>query len=201
MKYFRTVLWSLATLALAGAALLITLEAGRDGIREVRYTGEADIRSEFTLTDHTGRKVTRRDYSDRWQLVFFGFTNCPDVCPTTLAYMASVLDLLGSDADRVAPLFITVDPMRDTVPVMAEYVSLFHPRLIGLTGTETQVAEAAQNFKTWFERTEDDSAPDGYFMAHGGFIYLMRPDGVFEAVYQEGDQPPEALAQELGEKL
>lgn len=201
MRYYRVALWSLATLALVGSALLIGLKTDRAGIGEVRYSGEADIRSEFTLTDHTGRQVTQTDYTDRWQMVFFGFTNCPDVCPTTLAYMASVLDLLGDDADRVAPIFITVDPARDTVPVMAEYVSAFHPRLIGLTGTETEVAEAAQNFRTWFERTEDDSAPDGYFVAHGGFIYLMRPDGSFEAVYQEGDQPPEALARELGEKL
>ena len=95
-------------------------------------------------------------------------------------------------------MFITVDPARDTAPVMAEYVSAFHPRLIGLTGTE---AEAARNFRTWYERTEDDSAPDGYFMAHAGHIYLMRPDGAFEAVYQEGGQPPSALAQEIIGKL
>ncbi|WP_279614940.1 SCO family protein [Sulfitobacter litoralis] len=172
-----------------------------NGSKNVRYSGEAAIRSEFSLTDHTGQDVTQADYSDRWQMVFFGFTNCPDICPTTLAYMASVIDLLGDDAVKVAPIFITVDPERDTVPVMAEYVSVFHPRLIGLTGTEVQVAEAATNFRTWYERTEDDSAPDGYFMAHGGYVYLMRPDGAFEAVYQEGGQPPEVLAQDILEKL
>ena len=155
------------------------------------------MRSAFTLTDHTGRAVTEADFAGRWQLVFFGFTHCPDICPTTLAYMASVFDLLGDEADRVAPLFITVDPARDTVPVMAEYVSVFHPRLTGLTGTEAQVAEAARNFRTWFERTEDATAPDGYFMAHAGHLYLMRPDGAFEAVFLEGDQPPEALAEEI----
>ena len=200
--YKRQILWAAAFTALAGVAIYSGLEMYLgNGSKNVRYSGEAAIRSEFSLTDHTGQDVTQADYSDRWQMVFFGFTNCPDICPTTLAYMASVIDLLGDDAVKVAPIFITVDPERDTVPVMAEYVSVFHPRLIGLTGTEVQVAEAATNFRTWYERTEDDSAPDGYFMAHGGYVYLMRPDGAFEAVYQEGGQPPEVLAQDILEKL
>ena len=201
-RLLRTILWGTITAALAGLAIFWALDnyLGNRS-KAVRYSGEADIRSEFSLIDHTGQEVTQADYADRWQLVFFGFTNCPDVCPTTLAYMASVLDLLGKDADQVAPIFITVDPERDTVPVMAEYVSAFHPRLIGLTGTGAQVAEATRSFRTWYERTEDDSAPDGYFMAHGGYIYLMQPSGEFEAVYQEGGQPPEALAQEIRKKL
>ena len=201
-RTFMVFLWSAALLAVAafGLSSALNMYLG-GGSREVRYSGEADIRSVFTLTDHTGQVVTQADYSDRWQLVFFGFTNCPDICPTTLAYMASVLDVLGDDADEVAPMFITVDPERDAVPVMAEYVSVFHPRLIGLTGTEAQVAEAAGNFRTWYERTEDESAPDGYFMAHGGYIYLMRPGGKYEAVYQEGGQTPEDLAETIRKKL
>lgn len=183
------------------AALVVGVALWRDASRpagpQVELTGEADIRSEFTLTDHTGQPVTEADFAGQWQLVFFGFTHCPDICPTTLAYMASVLDLLSESADRVAPLFITVDPARDTVPVMAEYVSAFHPRLVGLTGTEAQVTEAADNFRTWYERVEDEDAPDGYLMAHQGYIYLMRPDGGFEAVFLESRQPPEALAQEI----
>ena len=201
-RLLRSILWGAVFVAIAGVAIFSALEMYLgNGSKTVRYSGEADIRSELSLTDHTGQEVTQADYSDRWQLVFFGFTNCPDICPTTLAYMSSVLDLLGDDADQVAPIFITVDPERDTVPVMAEYVSVFHPRLIGLTGTEAQVAEATRNFRAWYERTEDDSAPDGYFMAHAGHIYLMRPSGEFEAVYQEGGQPPEALAQEIRKKL
>lgn len=162
-----------------------------------RVTGEAAIVNAYTLTDHTGRTVSTDAYAGRWQLVFFGFTYCPDICPTTLAYMASVMDLLGPEADRVAPIFITVDPARDTVEVMADYVEAFHPRLIGLTGSDAQTAEAAANFRVWYERDEDAAAPDGYLMAHSGYIYLMRPDGRFEAVFREGDQPPEALAEEI----
>lgn len=197
-RLLRSILWGSVFAALAGVTIFFAL--GKylgTGPLDVSYSGKADIRSEFSLTDHTGQDVTQEDYSDRWQMVFFGFTNCPDVCPTTLAYMASVMDLLGENADRVAPIFITVDPVRDTVPVMAEYVSVFHPRLIGLTGTKEQVDEAATNFRTWYERTEDDSAPDGYFVAHGGYIYLMRPNGEFEAVYLEGSQLPEKLAEEI----
>lgn len=201
-RLLRSILWGSVFVAIAGVAIFSALEMYLgNGSKTVRYSGEADIRSEFSLTDHTGQEVTQADYSDRWQLVFFGFTNCPDICPTTLAYMASVVDLLGEDADHVAPIFITVDPERDTVPVMAEYVTVFHPSLIGLTGTEAQVTEATRNFRAWYERTEDDSAPDGYFMAHGGYIYLMQPSGKFAAVYQEGGQPPEVLAQEIRGKL
>ena len=154
-RLLRTILWGTITAALAGLAIFWALDNYLgNGSKAVRYSGEADIRSEFSLIDHTGQEVTQADYADRWQLVFFGFTNCPDVCPTTLAYMASVLDLLGKDADQVAPIFITVDPERDTVPVMAEYVSAFHPRLIGLTGTGAQVAEATRSFRTWYDRHE-----------------------------------------------
>jgi cytochrome oxidase Cu insertion factor (SCO1/SenC/PrrC family) len=162
-----------------------------------RVTGEALITSRFSLVDHTGRPVTERDYLGRWQLVFFGYTSCPDVCPTTLAYMASVLDILGGKADRVAPLFISVDPARDTPEVLAEYVAAFHPRLIGLTGTVEQVAAAAQAFRVYYERMDETAAPEGYQMAHSGYIYLMTPKGRFEAAFREGRETPEQLADEI----
>ena len=197
----RLVLWSVAVLAAIGAALALWSAQRVPAASAPTFQGEADIYSAFTLTDHTGRAVTEADYAGRWQLVFFGFTHCPDICPTTLAYMANVLDLLGSEAGAVAPLFVTVDPARDTVPVMAAYVSAFHPQLTGLTGTEEQVAEATRNFRTWFERSDNATAPDGYVMAHAGHLYLMRPDGTFEAVFVEGEQPPEALAEEIAMRI
>lgn len=124
-------------------------------------TGEAAIVNAYTLTDYTGRTVSPDADAGCWQLVFFGFTYCPDICPTTRAYMASVMDLLGPKADRVAPIFVTVDPARDTVEVVAQYVTAFHPRLIGLTGSDAQTAEAAANFRVWYGRAEDAAAPDG----------------------------------------
>ena len=90
-----------------------------------------------------------------------------------------------------------MDPERDSVEIMAEYVAAFHPRLIGLTGSPEQIAAAADEFKVYYEKLEDDSAPDGYLMAHTGYIYLMRPDGSFEAVFRESGQEPERLAEEI----
>lgn len=198
LRFVRRVVWlAAAVLAVTFGALALWHTNEPQEPLLVTTTGEADVRSQFSLTDHTGRPVTEADFAGRWQLVYFGYTNCPDVCPTTLAYMASVLDRLGGRADRVAPLFITVDPARDTVPVMAAFVAAFSPRLIGLTGTEAQVAEAARNFRTYYERMADASAPGGYLMAHSGYIYLMTPKGRFDAVFREGDQPPAELAEEI----
>jgi protein SCO1/2 len=198
LRSVRRAIWAgaAALLFLAGGALILRAYMPRPATQTMSV-GEADIRSDFSLVDHTGRAVTEADFAGHWQLVFFGFTHCPDICPTTLAYMASVLDLLGSQAEQVAPLFITVDPARDTVPVMADYVSAFHPRLVGLTGTEAQVAHAAESFRTWYERMEDGTAPDGYMMAHAGHIYLMRPGGAFETVFRETDQSPEDVARQI----
>lgn len=198
LRFVRRVVWfAAAALAVSFGALALWRANAPQEPLLVTSTGEADVRSKFSLTDHTGRPVTEADYAGRWQLVYFGYTNCPDVCPTTMAYMASVLDRLGDRADRVAPLFITVDPARDTVPVMAAFVTAFSPRLIGLTGTDAQVAEAARNFRTYYEKMADASERGGYLMAHSGYLYLMTPKGRFEAVFREGDQPPAELAEEI----
>nr|CAD6630080.1 SCO family protein [arsenite-oxidising bacterium NT-25] len=194
----RILIWAAvaALLLLAGGAVAFRALTAQQAPKEVSF-GEPNVRSKFSLTSHTGQSVTEANFAGKWQLVFFGFTHCPDICPTTLAYMATVLDLLGPQADQIAPLFVTVDPARDTASVMAEYIAAFHPRLIGLTGTEEQVSEAAQNFRTWYERVEDATAPDGYMMAHAGHIYLMDPAGRFVDVYQERDHPPQAIADEI----
>ena len=194
LAHIRYALWILT--AIAGLVLVGLYTTGTQPIerRQPIQTGEAAIHSEFTLTDHTGKRVTEADFLGSWQMVFFGFTYCPDVCPTTLAYMATVLDILGESAAKTAPLFITVDPGRDTPKVMADYVSAFHHRLVGLTGSELDVAATADAFRVYYERMEEDSAPDGYLMAHSGHIYLMTPEGRFEAVFREGDQPPEEMA-------
>ena len=111
--------------------------------------------------------------------------------------MAQVMDLLGPEASHVTPIFITVDPERDTTDVMAAYVEVFHPRMMGLTGTESQVAEAAANFRVFYERAEDAAVPDGYMLAHSGHIYLMAPDGRFVDVWLEGDTPEDVFATNL----
>ncbi len=198
LRRIRFSLWILvaaAVLALGGAYFVRTI-----GVREPPppvTVGEAAIRSEFSLTDHNGNRVTEADFLGRWQLVFFGFTHCPDVCPTTLAYMANVLDRLGGKVESVAPIFITVDPSRDTPEVMAEYVQAFHPKLVGLTGSESEVAAAAQSFRVYYERMEEETAPDGYLMAHSGHIYLMTTEGRFEDVFREGEQSAADMAADI----
>jgi cytochrome oxidase Cu insertion factor (SCO1/SenC/PrrC family) len=201
-RRIRRMLWAaMAALAVIYGSAFLWRMTHPPELPSPVVTGEAAIQNAYTLTDHTGQEVTAESFGGQWQLVFFGFTYCPDICPTTLAYMANVMDLLEPQAERVVPIFITVDPARDTVDVMADYVSAFHPRMIGLTGAEAQVAEAAANFRVWYERSEDEAAPDGYLMAHSGHIYLMRPDGRFEDVFLEGDQPAGELAEHISTRI
>ncbi|UTW53570.1 SCO family protein [bacterium SCSIO 12827] len=166
-----------------------------------RQLGQAMIKSKFTLTDHRGRIVTEKNFKGQWQLVFFGFTFCPDVCPTTLSVMAQVLDLLEDDAKSLAPLFITVDPERDTPEVMAEYVEAFHPRIVGLTGTPEQIKQAAKSFRVFYGKTEKADAPGGYVMGHSGYMYLMTPEGTYDAVFSENLHPPEKISEEIRQRL
>ncbi len=148
----------------------------------------------FALTDHTGSAVTEASYRGRWLLVFFGFTNCPDICPTTLAELADVVDGLGPSADAVQPIFISVDPTRDNPAALAEYVAAFHPAIVGLTGANEALAAAASSFRAYYERTEQAEAPDGYTMAHTSAVYLVSPEGRFERVYAYGTPVADILA-------
>ena len=158
LKTLRRAAWAAAeTLAAAGTLAWRALVPA--GAPVAQFTGEALIVSDFALSDHTGRRLTEADFARRLQIVFFGFTHCPDICPTTLAHMATVLELLGDKADRAAPLFVTVDPVRDTPQVMAAYITDLHPRLIGLTGTEAEVAAAAKAFRVYYERMDQADRP------------------------------------------
>jgi len=165
----------------------------------------ADIGGKFQLIDHTGKAVTDADYRGRFMLIFFGYAYCPDVCPTELSTMATALDLLGRKADRIQPLFITVDPARDTPKFLADYVANFHPRLIGLTGTPAQVAAAAKAYRVYYARSgaaaaANSGAPDDYFMDHSAFVYLMGPDGTYRTMFRRATKP-ESLAQTIAEFL
>ncbi len=135
-------------------------------------------RLEFALNDHHGRPLRSADLRGRLLLVYFGFTTCPDICPTELGYLHRLLVGLGADAQRVTPLFITVDPARDTVPVLAAYVSLFDERLIGLTGSEDAIRAAADSIGVIYSRTDVASAVPGfYLMNHSRSTYVIGPDG------------------------
>jgi len=138
----------------------------------------------FTLVSGDGKTVTDKTYRDRWQLVYFGYTFCPDACPTALNDIAGALEALGPLAAKVQPLFITIDPQRDTPKVMAEYVKAFDPRIVGLTGSPEQIAAAAKEYRVYYAKVADKDAPDGYLMDHSSIIYVMRPgDGRFVATF------------------
>jgi len=133
---------------------------------------------EFALSDHHGRPLRSTDLRGRLLLVYFGFTTCPDICPTELGYLHRLLVGLGADAARVTPLFITVDPARDTVPVLADYVGLFDARLIGLTGAEDAIRAAADSVGVIYSRTDVASTVPGfYLMNHSRSTYVIGPDG------------------------
>ncbi len=153
----------------------------------------------FSLVDHTGRAVTERDFAGRPLLIYFGYTYCPDVCPTELGTIAAALDAMGPAGERVTPIFITIDPERDTVAGMADYVSRFHPRLIGLTGSAEQVAQAARAFRVYYAKVRPRDSTD-YLMDHSSFIYLVGPDGRVRSLFRP-ETTPEAIASAVTAQL
>jgi protein SCO1/2 len=153
----------------------------------------------FTLTDHTGRTVTERDFAGRFLLVYFGFTYCPDVCPTELGIIASALDALEEQGERVTPILITIDPERDTAEALADYVSRFHPRMVGLTGTAAQIAAVARAYRVFYARVQRPEMTQ-YLMDHSSFIYLVGPDGRVRALFRP-ETAPEAIAQAVRGQL
>lgn len=141
-------------------------------------SGKALIGGPFTLTNQDGNEVTEKDFQGKFMLVYFGYTYCPDVCPAELQVMSGALDALGDKASRVTPVFISIDPERDTVDQMKAYVENFHPSLIGLTGSVEQVRAAAKAYRVYYARAKNDTTTD-YLMDHASIVYLMSPDGEY----------------------
>jgi protein SCO1/2 len=129
----------------------------------------------FALTDHLGKPASNSDFAGGLLLIVFGYTACPDVCPTTLLGVASALDLLGEQAAQVQPLFVTIDPARDTPEVLAAYVAVFHPRIVGLTGRPEQIKQIARDYRVYYARVELEDGD--YVMDHSAFVYLVGADG------------------------
>lgn len=140
----------------------------------------------FALTDQAGSARTDRDFRGKFLLVYFGFTFCPDVCPTDLQAIGLAMDQLGARADAVQPLFITLDPARDTVEQLAHYVPLFHPRLVGLTGSEVAIAAAAEAYRVYYKRVVFENNRADYTVDHSAFVYLVDPDGRYLGFFPPG---------------
>jgi protein SCO1/2 len=146
----------------------------------VLTTGKALVGGPFRLTDQHGKAVSDTDFRGKYMLVVFGYTFCPDVCPAELQVVTAALDALGPPAERIQPVFITIDPERDTVSQLALYAGNFHPRLVLLTGSSAEIAGVAKAYRVYYAKAEGSAnAGREYLMDHSSIIYLMGPDGQF----------------------
>ena len=180
--------------AFGGAALLVLSRGGQGPA--VQTSGKALIGGPFTLVGRDGKPVTDQAFRGKYMLVFFGFTHCPDICPAELQVMAAALDELGPKANDIIPIFITLDPERDTPMVVSDYVANFSPRFVGLTGTPEQIAEAAKAYRVVYSKFQEDKASSDYSIDHSALVYLMGKDGEYITHFAYGtpaSQMTEAL--------
>ena len=187
-----------ANMAVAGAALCLLLLAafGVWLIGGTRPTGLPGIGGPFTLTQDDGRVVTQHDFSGKYLLIYFGYTSCPDVCPTTLSTIADAMRILGTRAARLQPVFITVDPKRDVSATVRDYVRKFSPDIVGLSGTPAQIRTVEKEYHITSIIRPSPRGSDGYTVDHTAVLFLMAPDGHCVGVF-----PAMASDVELANKL
>lgn len=177
-----------------GAITLLVVAAffmwrGSDDLVSDNEGGTAAIGGSFTLQDSKGNSVTDKDLRGKWSLVFFGFTSCPDICPMGISAIDNALELLGDNASKIQPVFITLDAAHDTPDVLASYLSHFNARWLGLTGSSMQVDAAAGAYRVYYARQDLPESELGYTINHSGYIYLMGPDGKYRAHFNHNDAP------------
>ncbi len=194
---FPRVMLFIAAMVVAVALGLVVNVLFLDQSRPKSTTiGVPSIGGPFELVDHKGRAVRDQDYRGRHMLVMFGYTTCPDVCPTELQLITEVMELLGPAAAKVQPLMVTIDPERDTVEILADYIGNFHPSIIGLTGNLDRIRAAAKAYRVYFAKGAVDE--DGeYFMDHSSFIYLMGRDGKYLSHFAHSTAPDDMAARIL----
>ncbi|KPF84011.1 hypothetical protein IP70_17665 [alpha proteobacterium AAP38] len=192
-RTFWTGLAVLATAALLGTVVLVADRLSPQ--KSEQGQGRAAIGGPFSLTDHTGQPVTQDILKGKISLVYFGYSFCPDICPTDLQLIGQALDQMTDEerADAQA-LFITIDPERDTAQQLAGYVPLFHPQIRGLTGTPEQIDAAARAYRAYYKKVSaEEAGTSDYLMDHSAFIYLMDRNGTFVRVFGHGVEPAEML--------
>lgn len=190
----RRTLIALAAVLALGACSKSSDDAARPVFRNTDVTG-AEFAKDFRLTGHDGQPRTLADFKGKVVAVFFGFTQCPDICPTSLAEIAEALKPLGARSDEVQVLFVSVDPERDTPELLAKYVPSFDPRFLGLTGTPEQIAQVTKDFKVFFQKVKG-STPGSYTIDHTAGTYVFDRTGKLRLFVKHG-QGPEALTQDL----
>jgi cytochrome oxidase Cu insertion factor (SCO1/SenC/PrrC family) len=188
--------WPAATLlvllTMAAPAWAAEVASGAEGEQPDR-----SLVSRYLLMDTNGRAVTNQDFRGSFQLIAFGYTFCPDICPTTLAEMSLVMKRLGPLSERLQPIFVTVDPERDTPEILTRYTAYFHPRIIGLTGSPALVRRVADNFKVRYEKHQQPGGdPMSYSVDHSAGMYLLGPDGSFVARFAYAT-PPTTVAERI----
>ena len=183
-------------IALVAVVVVVSAIVGRSQMTNDQP--KIQIGGPFTLTDHTGKRVTDKDYAGKYMLVYFGYTFCPDVCPTSLSIVGDALGQLDADTlDKVVPIFITVDPERDTIELMASYVPHFHDKMVGLTGTVAQVKSVVKAYKAYFAKTGNEENGN-YTVDHSSRTYLMGPDGAYVTSFAHAT-PAADMAKKLAE--
>jgi len=190
----------LVFIGLAAAAMFLALKQPEGPVSPaaVNIAG-SKIGGPFTLTDHTGARVTSAGLIDGPTLIYFGYTFCPDVCPVDVAVMASAVDLLAGQGIDVTPVFVTIDPARDTPEALAYFAEAMHPKMVALTGTEAEVKAAADAYRVYYDRVDPEDSAAGYQMSHSTFTYFAMPDGL-KALFRSGF-PPEEMVGEIARIL
>lgn len=155
--------------------------------------GVPQIGGSFSLVNHKGERVTDADFKGKLTLVFFGFTHCPDVCPTEMQTISVAMQELGDAANQVIPLFITVDPERDTEELMADFVEAFDPSIVGLTGSQDEIADVMKKYRVYAQKRDEQDA-EYYLVDHSAYTYLMDRDGELITVFSFGVSPEEMTA-------
>lgn len=186
---------AVVAVVLAGALWHLGDIAAHRNVESVATGETVNIGGPFKLIDQDGATRTDQDYRGKYMLVFFGYTYCPDVCPTTLAVMKSALDMMGSRAANIVPLFITVDPKRDTAAKLKTYLSSFGPRFVGLTGDDKAIAAVAREYRVYYQVHPAENGGD-YTVDHSGVVYLMDTGGKYVANYSL-DNSPDMMAQDV----
>ena len=199
MRGIRIALWGVVGIV---GVLVVTIMIGsvlEAANHKAPMSGTASIGGPFSMLDQDGRPVTEADFAGKPRAMFFGFTSCPDVCPTMLMEMTGWLERLGPLAERIQPIFVSVDPERDTPEVIKEYLSVFDPRITGLTGTPEQVAEFAENYGVYYEKVP--TGDDDYTMNHTAGVLLFDASGGFRGMadYHENPKDAEAKLRRLAE--
>lgn len=192
MRIYQVVLLAATGIVIAAIAAFILYGGGTGG------KGVASIGGPFSLIDDEGQTKTDKDFRGRYMLIYFGYTYCPDVCPTALQSMTQAMDQLPPESQaKITPIFITIDPERDTAKQLKAYVENFHPRLVGLTGTPEQIAQTARLYRVYFGRAKDEREESTeYLMDHSSIIFLMDPDGQYVTHFTHATTP-EKMAEKL----